>query len=80
MSGDGGGKANILVAREAKRAEVEIDLMFLKVILHVSLGVGMGMSILIMIARWSEMLRLMLESWFIVRPVEQRRSRVCPRV
>lgn len=76
MPGDRGGRANILVPREDKRAEGEMDLTFLKVILHVSLGGGMGMSMLIMLARCSEMLRFMLESWCTVRQVEQRRSRV----
>lgn len=50
--------------------------MFLKVIVHGSVGVRMGMSMLIRIAKWSEMLRLMLKNWFIVTSVEQMRSRV----
>ena len=39
-----------------------MDLKFLKVIFHLSSGMGMGMSISIETAKWSEMLRLRLES------------------
>ena len=52
---------DILLAREAERAEGEMDFRFLKDIVLLSLAVGMGMSMSMMIARWSEMLRLKLE-------------------
>ena len=49
----------MFLAREAERAEGKIDLRFWKDILCLSLGMGMSMSIVT--ARWSEMLRLWLE-------------------
>lgn len=44
------------------------------------LGSEMGMSMSMMIARWSEMVRSEPERWFMVMPVEQARSRMCPRL
>jgi len=61
LSFNRGGEADILLAREAERAEGGMDLRFLKDIVRLSLAVGMGMSMSMMIARWSEMLRLKLE-------------------
>lgn len=50
----------------------EKDLMLLKIIM----GVGTEMSMLIVIPRWSEMLRLRLQSCSVVRLEEQMRSSV----
>ena len=76
LSFSGGGEEDILVAREAERAGVEMDLRFLKEIVSLFLVVGMGRSMFMVIARWSEMLRLRLERWGMVRPVEQTKSRM----
>lgn len=65
-----------LEMREAKGEEDRVDLLFLKVVLCFSLGMGVGMSMPIVIARWSEILRLRLERWCTMRPNEQTRSRV----
>ena len=60
MSVSGGGEEDNLLTREAERAGVEMDLRFLKKIVRLFL-VEMGSSMFMVIARWSEMLRLKLE-------------------
>ena len=62
LSGGGCGEADIILRREAERAEGEMDLMFRKVMLRLALGMGMGRSMCMEIARWSEIWRLRLES------------------
>ena len=57
-----------------------MDLRLRKVILRSCLGSGAGMSITSEMARWSEMERSVLETLWMWRPVEQTRSRMCPRL
>ena len=56
-----------------------MDLMLRKVILRLSFGGGMGMIKSMMMARWSKMWRLRLETWWRMRPAEQTRPRMWPR-
>lgn len=60
LSVSGGGEEDNLLTREAERAVVEMDLRFLKEIVCLFL-VEIGRSMFIVIARWSEMLRLKKE-------------------
>lgn len=78
MSDDGGGCDDILLAMESDKADGETDLRFLKEMVRESLLMGYGMVMYIIMARWSEIWRLLLESCVTVRPVEQTRSRMCP--
>lgn len=60
LSVSGGGEEDNLLTREAERAGVEMDLRFLKEIVRLFL-VEIGRAIFMVIAKWSEMLRLKLE-------------------
>ena len=68
-----------VLARKSERAEGLMDLMLRKVILCLRFGGGTGVIKSMMMARWSEMWRLRLKSWWRVRPAEQTRSRIWPR-
>lgn len=56
------------------------DLRLRKVIERFCLGCGVGVLMSMMITRWSEMVRLVCESCWIWRPVEQTRPRMCPQL
>ena len=62
--------------REAETAAGERELRFLKVIVLLFMGVRVGIWMVIVIARWSEMCRLWLDSCWILRLEEQTKSRM----
>ena len=65
---------------QVERETGQMDLRLWKVILRSCLGWGAGMSMSSVMARWSEMVRSVLEMLWMWRPVEQTRSRMCPRL
>lgn len=71
--------ADRVLARKSERAEGLMDLMLRKVMLRLSFGGGTGVIKSMVMARWSEMWRSRLESWWRVRPAEQTRSSMWPR-
>jgi len=75
--GWGGGNVSV---KQADRDEVQIDLILQRGMVCVCLGSGMRMLMSMMMARWSETVSSELERWSMVIPVEQTRSRMCPRL
>ena len=75
-SDEGRGEADRQWVSEVERAEGEMDLRFLKVMVRFCFVVGMGMSMSMVIARWSEICRLWLVNCWMLRLVEQTKSRM----
>ena len=68
--------ADRLFASKSEKAEGLMDLMLWKVMLRLSFVGGKGVIKYMVMARWSEMWKLRLESWWRVRPAAQTRSRM----
>ena len=65
---------------QVERETGQMDLRLRKVIVRSCLGWGAGVSTTSVMARWSDMERSVLEILWMWRPVEQTRSRMCPRL
>ena len=71
--------ADRVLASKSEKAEGLMDLMLRKVMLRLSFGGGTGVIKSMVMARWSEMWRLRMVSWWRVRLAEQTRSKMWPR-
>ena len=65
---------------QVERETGQMDLMLRKVIVRTGLSWGAGMSTTSVMARWSDMERSVLEILWMWRPMEQTRSKMCPRL
>ena len=65
---------------QVERETGQMDLMLRKVIVRSCLSWGAGVSTTSVMARWSDMERSVLEILWMWRPLEQTRSKMCPRL
>ena len=63
-----------------ERETGHMDFRLRKLIVRSCMGWRVGISMTRVMARWSDMERSVLEILWIWRPVEQTRSRICPRL